>query len=304
MTDIYFGMCLMLLLAAACFALTRRAVRGLPLVACDLLACLIVAAICAYIRWLWDDVRMARWLPFSNLIVVGNWYLPLAGILAGLAWQRIEQSPPRRWAVLLLLLASSLYASIKPVWGVPPRCEQQWDETPGGRLYYQTTHSTCAAAAAATMLSLHGISTNEQEMAELCLTRDGTTWKGLFRGLLLKTSSSPWTVEAFQGNFKDLVRIAERPIVLCARLPGNHPRALAYQREWGWIPDTAHTVVMIRSVRPGEFVVHDPVAGSEIWTEEEIQALWTGNGMRFVPRSLSEPGDAAVAAGLLQLLTR
>ena len=34
----------------------------------------------------------------------------------------------------------------------------------------------------------------EQEMAELCLTRHGTSWQGLYRGLKLKTAGTGWDV--------------------------------------------------------------------------------------------------------------
>lgn len=296
MTDIYSGMSVMLLLSAVGFTATRRAVRGAPLVLCDLLAVLIVAAICAHIRWLWDDIRMARWLPFSNLIVIGNWYLPLAGILAGLAWHRIEKHSLRRWGILLLLLGSGMYATMRPVLGVAPQCEQQWEQTARGRLYYQTTSATCSAAAAATMLSLYGIPADEQEMAELCLTREGTTWKGLFRGLTLKTSSSQWRVEVFHGEINDLFRDSQEPVVLCTRLSADHPLAAMYQKEWGWIPGASHTVVVMAHIRPGEFIVHDPVAGKEVWTDADLDALWTGDGMRLIERRQQLSSGSTFAA--------
>jgi len=299
MTDIYCGMSLMMVLAAASFAATRRAVRGVPLPLCDLLAFFVVVAICAHIRWMWDDIRLAQWLPFSNLIVVGNLYLPLSGILAALAWHRIELSSVRRWMVLLLLLGSSLYATVRPVMGVPPRCEQQWEQTTNGRMHFQTTDSTCSAAAAATLLSLYDIQADEQEMAELCLTRDGTTWKGLFRGLLLKTQTSPWNVEVFHSSVDQLLTADELPVVLCARLHLDHPHARQYEREWGWIPGTSHSVVVIMRVRPGEYVVHDPVAGKEVWTEDDLRALWSGDGMRLVARVPHESSNARIAAKLL-----
>jgi hypothetical protein len=299
MTDIYCGMSLMVLLAAACFVATRRAVRSVPRPLCDLLAVVIVAAICAHIRWLWDDIRLARWLPYSNLIVVGNLYLPLAGILAGLAWRRIESSSARRWIALLLLLTSSLYATMRPVMGLPPRCEQQWEDTINGRFHFQTTDSTCSAAAAATLLSLYNISADEQEMAELCLTRDGTTWKGLFRGLLLKTRTSPWNVEVFHSSVEELLKTDDLPVVLCTRLHLDHPSAKQYEREWGWIPGTSHSVVVITQVRAGEFIVHDPVAGKEVWTEDDLRALWSGDGMRLVARAPRGSSQRSIAAGLL-----
>lgn len=302
MTDIYSGMCLMLLLSAFCFAAARRAARGLPLGACDLAAAIIVAAICAHIRWIWDDIRLAEWLPFSNLIVVGNLYLPLAGVLAALAWRRIDSSPPRRWAVLLMLLGTGVYTSMRPVLGNPPHCQSKSERSDDGRLYFQTTNSTCAAAAAATLLSLHGISTDEQEMAELCLTREGTTWKGLFRGLKLKTRESDWQIEVFQGGRNELPSQPRHPVVLWAQLPPDHPYAAAYRAEWGWIPGTTHTVVMLGQVRPGEYLIHDPVVGKEVWTDEELDLLWTGKGMRLVERNRRTVAGKQTIAGLLNSL--
>jgi hypothetical protein len=304
MTDIYCGMSLMLLLSAACFAATRRAVRGVPLPVCDLLAAIVVVAICAHIRWMWDDVRLARWLPFSNLIVVGNWYLLLAGALAGLAWRRIEASPLRRWAILVLLLGSSVYTTMRPVLGVPPRCDDQSEPAQQGRLYYQTTESTCTAAAAATLLSLHGIASDEQEMAELCLTRDGTTWKGLYRGLKLKTSQTCWNIEVFRGGRSDLLSGRQPPLILWMQLASDHPYAAGYRAEWGWIPGTAHTVVLLGRTRGGEYLMHDPVAGKEVWTEDDLDALWTGQGMRLVAASPEQAARPAIIAGLLQSIGR
>lgn len=300
MADLYCGMSLMLVLAAACFAATRRAVRGVPWPACELFAVVIVAAICIHIRWFWDDIRLAHWLPFSNLIVVGNLYVPLAGILAALAWRRIEQSSVRRWFVLLLLLGSSLYTTVRPVMGVPPRCEQQWEQTPSGRFHFQTTDATCSPAAAATLLSLYNIPADEQEMAELCLTRNGTTWKGLFRGLMLKTRASCWDVEVFHAGADRTLTDDKLPVVLCTELRPDHPNALEYQREWGWIPGTSHSVVVVSRLRAHEFVVHDPVAGREVWTEDDLRAVWAGDGMRLVARSPRGPSHSSIAAGLLR----
>ena len=58
-------------------------------------------------------------------------------------------------------------------------------------------------------------------MAELCLTRRGTSWMGLYRGLKLKTEGTPWKVEmvsdrllamqsAQQPALKDLAALEQR----------------------------------------------------------------------------------------------
>lgn len=297
MLDIYFGVVLMLLLFAACFVATRRMTEGLTVAACDALAALTVVLICGYIWWVWDNIRLAQWLPFSNLIVVGNWFLPMTGVLAGLAWRRVHHSAARRWLAMALLLGSGVYSTLRPVLGEPPRCDARWERAAEGRLILQTTESTCAAAAAATLLGLHGIPANEQEMASLCLTRDGTTWKGLFRGLVLKTSATEWNVEVVRGSAENLAADSRMPIVLCTRLSPDHPRAREYQHEWGWIPGMPHTVVVIGRLRQGEFVVHDPVAGKEVWTAEDLEALWTGEGMRLVARRGKSPNAVSLAGG-------
>src|SRR5260221_7046371 len=43
-----------------------------------------------------------------------------------------------------------------------------------------------------TTLFRSGISATEQEMADLCITRRGTYWQGLYRGLKLKTAGTLW----------------------------------------------------------------------------------------------------------------
>ena len=84
-----------------------------------------------------------------------------------------------------------LLAATWPLLGRTPACSERWDEL-GTCL--QTTDYTCSPACAATLLKKYGIAATEQEMAELCLTRRGTSWQGLYRGLKLKTAGTDWDV--------------------------------------------------------------------------------------------------------------
>ena len=297
MMDLYLGIMLMVALGAATFAATRRMANFGPLWVYDAAAFVTVALLCGYIWWVWDDVRVSHWLPYSNLIIVGNWFLPLLGVLAGLVWRRLPQSRTRQYTATLLLFAAGLYSTVNPVLGEAPTCRSHWERLGGGRCFLQTTDATCSAAAAATLLSLHGIVTDEQEMADLCLTREGTTWKGLFRGLSLKTEWTHWDVDVFRGTPDDLNATECYPVLVCAELRPDAPHEQVYREEYGWIPGMPHSVVVLGRWHDGTYVVHDPVAGREYWDEEELRDLWTGSAVRLVPR------DNARASLIAALLT-
>jgi hypothetical protein len=296
MTDLYLGILLMVALGAAAFAATRRLANFGPAWLYDAAAFVTVALLCSYIWWVWDDVRIAHWLPYSNLIIVGNWFLPMLGVLAGLVWRRFPQSRARQCAATLMLFAAGLYSTVNPVLGEAPICQNDWERLGRGRCFLQTTDATCSAAAAATLLSLHGIATDEQEMADLCLTREGTTWKGLFRGLSLKTEWTPWQVTVFRGTPADLHDPGSYPVLVCAELRPDAPGKEIYREEYGWIPGTPHSVVVLGRTHDGTYVVHDPVAGREYWDEDELRLLWTGSAVRLVPR------DDATASLLAMLM--
>jgi len=290
MTDLYLGIVCMTALGAVFFTATRRFAHRVPKWLDDVLALVTVTVLLIYIRWFWDDVRLARFLPVPNLIIVGSWFLPLIGILAGLVWGRLRNSRRRCWFSTGLLFATALYATVQPVLGQPPTCRNQWE----GAICLQTTRSTCAAAAAATLLHRFHIPAAEQEMADLCLTREGTTWKGIYRGLKLKTCDTPWEVEVFRASMDDLRSGLCGPAILEMELRRDAFADIRYQTEWGWIPGTPHSVVFLRVTERGGFLVADPSVGREEWSAEDIALLWTGEGMRLIPRAAEPAPEASI----------
>ena len=88
MADLYVGLVVLGGLSIALFAGSLWCSYRISQLLSDLLAMLVVALMFFYIRHLWYDVRLTRILPFSNLVVIGNWLPPLAGLLAGFAWRR------------------------------------------------------------------------------------------------------------------------------------------------------------------------------------------------------------------------
>jgi hypothetical protein len=247
-------------------------------------------ALIAYIALLSDDVRLATLLPVSNLVVVGNWVPLLLSFLAGLAWSLIPRQGPaagrgilaRRLVVVLSLEAVAWLAVARPIWGVAPRCLDRWE----GDFCVQTTDSTCTPACAATLLRAHGIVATEREMAALCLTRKGTLWQGLYRGLKLKTAGTPWDVEVVRGPFEGLKSLGPGPAILAAGIPGRSRVARIYTERYGWTPGEWHSVLFFGFRGDGRVAMGDPTPGigREDWSEDDLRVLWAGRGMRLVPR--------------------
>lgn len=294
MSDLVLGIVILAAASLVLFLAGWRLGRRLPIWGVYCCAIANVLLIGCYIRWLWDNVLLAQFLPFSNLIVVGNWFPLLLSLLTGLVCSLIPRLGVethdfhkgvrfRQGFVFLVLQGIGWYAVIQPFLGKVPLCADQWD----GNICVQTTRNTCSAACAATLLRECRISATEQEMAELCLTRRGTLWQGLYRGLKLKTAGSDWDVEVFSGTVDDLKRGPQTTAVLMVGIPSEDAAPPIYTHQYGWIPGVYHSVLFFR-FRTGEGVVAmgEPTPGiaEENWTEKDLRVLYRGRGMRLVKR--------------------
>lgn len=287
MADLYVGLVVIAFLATATFILFRALASRCSRWVSDCLGLLVVASLFAFIRFAWYQTRLTSFLPYSNLIIVGNWF-PIAGAaMAGLASSRVPGSFWRRAGCVCGLLGATSYSLIWPFLGTSPRCADVWSVD---GICLQTTPQTCTPASAATLLRLHGISATEQEMAELCLTREGTTWQGLYRGLKRKTAGTDWEVEILQCGAAELLALSDQPLLLTVGLPddpaSSDPMAAA---EWGWKPGVGHSVVALRRSPVGRLVVADPAPGigREEWTKDDVHYLFRGTAMRLVRHTAS-----------------
>ena len=279
MTDIYFGLALIGGLSALLFFWALTLSRQVPRPYIDGLAVLTVAGLLLYTRFLWDSLLLCQWLPFSNLIVVGNWFPLSAAFLAGLAWQRVPGRIVRKALSVTALMGAASFSAVYPLLGAAPDCGKSWL----GDVCLQTSSQTCSPASAATLLRAYGIAATEQEMADLCLTRGGTTWPGLYHGLKAKTEGTIWDVQAFEWTVDDL-RSRTDPAILSVGLEKGGRFDPAYEREWGWTPGVAHTVVYFRYWNAHRIDMADPSVGRELWSEDDLRLLWRGRGMRLVRR--------------------
>ena len=281
MNDLRLAAAIMAAVTLGAFALGLRLGRRVPARAGAAVALAVCAFVVAFVFLLADHLVLARLLPFSAVIILGDWLPPAVALLAGLAWRRLPGRAWRRAVLVVPLVAVCGFRSYARVLGdVPPLGQARWK----AGVCRQTSQASCGAAAAATLLKAHGIETTESEMATLCLTRaGGTTMHGLYRGLKLKTRGTGFDVEPFRGDLETLRREGG-PVILSVRLdpgPGVDPR---YERLWGWAPGVNHTVVFFGFRGDGKTDVGDPAVGREHWREEDVRVLWHGEGLRLVRR--------------------
>jgi hypothetical protein len=256
MADLILGVILITCLSMAVFFLAAWVARCLPGWAAAGIAAATIAAMLAYTHYLWYDVALARLLPFSNLIVIGNWYPLMAGMLAGVVFSAVKANWLRRSVVLTSLLSVGAYAMVAPLLGKPPECGDRWTDD---GICLQTTDKTCTAACAATLLKMHGIDACEQEMADLCLTREGTTWMGLYRGLKMKTADTPWDVEVVSCSPEELLLEKPGPMVLMVGIEAGADGSRILRREEGWIPGVGHSVVLLEAPKTGRHAAGAPL---------------------------------------------
>jgi hypothetical protein len=278
MSDIVLGIAIIITLSLALmFAgvkVSHRLSRNWSVVV-TMLALGLMAAYSVYLR---NSAQLSRMLPFSNLIVVGNWFPLFGGFVCGVAWRRIPGGLPRHAITVVPLYAVCIYSLVSPLRGELPHGENLWLNG----ISIQTSRSTCSAACAATLLHEHGISASEKEMIDLCLTRtSGTSWYGLYRGLKLKTQNTPWDVRLMSCDVGTLLN-TEEPRIISVRLdktPGLDPR---YEREWGWIPGVQHSVILFGRVGNHSIRMGDPAAGREQWNLKTLTDLWHGEAIELV----------------------
>lgn len=269
----------------------------------DITGAVIVILIGVYVRTVWGQLWIVRWIPLPSVIVLSNWFPPLLAALAATVWLRLEPEPfdtddedagpsfasiLRRLPVMGVILISAIYALMYFIPEEPPECKNMWDR-PTPPLVWpvcrQTTPHTCSAASAATILLTLGIETTEQEMARLCLTKSGTTWLGLYHGVSTKLLRTDYRVEFFEGTIDELKAVsADHPVLMCCELTPEAAKQFPnYRTDGGWIPGLAHSTVYFAAIGQGH-IVGDPSRGYEIWTTEALQTLWTGAGLKIVRR--------------------
>jgi len=279
--DLALAFAVMLLASVAAFLATARLTRAASGRTRLIALIAVVGALVLYVAFLYDRLTLARLLPVADVMVLGNVIPVLAGAITGLLWAAPGIGRLRKIALLVTLSMATLRVVAAPWVGSRPVCGDVWEKG----VCRQTTGASCGAAAAATVLAAHGIAASEAEMADLCLTRIGTSRLGLYRGLKLKTAETGYRVEVFSGDVAKLrAKVADGPVILFVGLRRGLRADPRYARNWGWTPGLRHVVVLFGFKEGGFIEVGDPSVGRERWRTRALDVLWDGQGLQLVPR--------------------
>lgn len=241
---------------------------------------LVVLASGLYFGFIWEKPILAEYLPHTGLIVLANWHPMMGSFFAGMYLSSSDIGRTRRLIVGPLTLLLAAYAIVAPLVGVTPRCKPTDPNTP---LITQSTPYTCSPAAAASLLRLHGIAASEAEMAKLCLTRKGTHWMGVYRGLKIMTQDTEWEVVTQPFSRDAVMNLHDSPAILSVNVNVD---GINSTEDHGFHGHSGHSVLALGSRDDIEVMVFDPspAYGIEYWNLELLSWVSDGVILKLVPR--------------------
>jgi hypothetical protein len=225
------------------------------------------------------NLAWAALLPDPSVVFFSNLMPLLLSFAAGLISERgalSKRSRPIAIASFLSLAAAyTLTPYVRPlVFPVEPDTVTQWNDG----VCLQTHPSTCAPAAAVTLLHLQGLSCSERQLVETCLTSSlGTEPLGLYRGLSLAVGTSGHRAKVAGADPYQWDRDGELPNIALVRLGANPQTGSS---RWLLGPRSeGHAIVVLGRDLRGNWLIADPAFGKTSWTDEQFQSRFTGDAV-------------------------
>ncbi|MCH1494578.1 MAG: peptidase C39 [Rubripirellula sp.] len=154
----------------------------------------------------------------------------------------------------------------------------------------QSHPSSCAPAAAVTLLNLKGCESTEQDLARWCLTSGkGTEALGLYRGLNRALAQSSLTLKVAPSDPSKWMEQMAVPNICLVRLGGsreNQLGAMFFGTElWNASAGSeGHAVVVRGQDSQGCWIISDPAFGETLWSDQELQERFTGEAIYLTSR--------------------
>jgi peptidase C39-like protein len=284
MDDLVLATAALIGLSLAAMLLGLHASRRWPERRTVALTVVALAALLLFVSRYHGTWQIARVLPFSGAIVLGNW-IPLGGSLfAGITLGQKNSPQWRRCGLASLILIASGYSVVCCFQGRLPSSHRSARST---AFQQQSRRSSCGACCAAAMLQHHGIEASEEEMLSLCLTSyRGCPALGLYRGLKLKTAGTAWDVEVVTCTVDELAQ-TEGPLLLRVLLPAlrlieGKAQCRTSKRRF------EHAVLLLGAEDANHLEVFDPAICDRCrvsWEIGHLRESWPGEALRLVRRS-------------------
>lgn len=231
------------------------------------------------------DLAWAAILPVASVIFLSNLMPILLSMAAGLASHTPGLARWPRVATMIALLGLAIAYTITPVARpllapVETEAISQWR----GDACLQTHSSTCAPAAAATLLRLAGVASDERTLVDACLTSHaGTEPLGLYRGLAMVSDHSWCHPQVASDDPGDWLGHGQLPNIALVRF-SDAPRRGSLQRflgPWG----EGHAIVVCSRDASGNWTIEDPAFGRTTWTDRQLRRRFTGDAIFLARRS-------------------
>lgn len=283
--DLALTIYLLVFSAIVVFRLGRRFGQGHQTLGQLLLVCGIVTAV--LLAWRGgSSLRWAVLVPHSSALLIANASVILivgaAGILVGTQCLSIGREKVAAAGLCLTAIWFGCFSVIRPIWQPLHLSEKAvWRDG----ICLQSHEATCAPAAAATLLRLHGIHASERDMARACLTSSqGTLSLGTYRGLYVaagKNRAKPqalvclpdsFPAEMLDRNLPMLVHVDFESLLAPSRVR-HAERFSAISSEGG------HAVVILDRLADGSWLVADPATGKKKWSDDYFRSIWIGEGI-------------------------
>ena len=219
----------------------------------------------------------ANALPRSGVVYWSNVMPVLLGFLAGMSTRNLSLGRSRYPASLAFCCIAVIYLAlpvIRPA--ISPAVVDQASVWRDG-VCLQGHESTCAPAAATTLLRMNSIAVTERDMIRFCLTsQHGTEPLGLYRGLKLATQNSGRDLQIATNDPHQWVSQNQLPNVALIKFSraseSESVHHLLGRRGEG------HAVVVI-DFEDGHWIIGDPAVGEVRWTDEDFRKRFTGDAI-------------------------
>ena len=228
----------------------------------------------------------AKFIPSQYVVFLANITPVLLSVAAGLAFkshQITRFARPLTAAVLLTLaLAYATVPYFRPnLHPLVLSSQTLWKDS----TCLQSHPSSCAPAAAVTLMRLHGVHGTEQSLATWCLTSEkGTESLGLYRGLVKALDDNRKQPKVASANPDHWSRQAGLPNVSLVRL-GQCTRDWSTVKYYGsirWLFPShgeGHAIVVVGKDESGNWKIIDPAFGETVWTDEQMKERFTGEAI-------------------------
>lgn len=276
-------------------------VLGMSMIACFLgyrlgdavgpkirLALLTVSLLLAslYAAFMVGRLELVSYFPNASAVLQSNATPVMILFATGLAWTiptRAQVSRKVRFAVMAGLSIVFFFSPwLRPQ--VRPVVSDELARFVQG-ICLQSHPATCAPAAAATLLNLHGVPTTEYDMVRHCLTsQDGTEPLGLYRGLSVSTKG--YRIEPMLASTQpsDWNLLQQYPLIALVAFRDDYAGdSINYRRILGRQGE-GHAIVVFGQRGNGDFVIGDPAVGQTIWDRETFARRFFGDAIFLAQR--------------------